>query len=227
MNKWRVIVVAAIIASIVLIVASAFPFERPWTWEPWMWQMGGRPGFEAWWSPRFEAPSMATSLAALAGSLLTNFLVGAIVLFAVPSRMRLMAGALGKGGVQLLRYLAAGASLVIAMAAVGLLAALSIHTFPLLFILLGLLFLVALAGVVAISFELGRTLLKNAGWYEQRPLAALAIGTLIVLALTRIPFLGWPVLAVMWLTGAGVTVATQFGSGRPWSLAPLVEEDLA
>ena len=82
----------------------------------------------------------------------------------------------------------------------------------------------ALVGVVAIEFELGREMLTRAGWYAERPLLALALGTLLIFALTRLPILGWLTLIGAWLTGAGVSVVTRFGSGRSWTLRPLVED---
>jgi hypothetical protein len=96
--------------------------------------------------------------------------------------------------------------------------------FPLPIVLLFGFFLSALCGVVALEFEIGRDLLRRAGWSGASPLAALALGCLLVFAASRIPFLGPLFLALVWLTGAGVVLATRFGSGGRWSLSPLQEE---
>jgi hypothetical protein len=163
-------------------------------------------------------------LGAELANLVSQFLVGVLVLFAAPRRLRRMAAALAGGGRQLLRFALTGLLLAVATAAVGLLAVLSVHTFPLPFILIAAFFLAALIGVVALTYRLGVGLMVRAGWSDQQPLASLALGTLIVFALTRVPFLGVVILAAVWLTGAGAAIASRFGSGEPWSLLPLLEE---
>jgi uncharacterized membrane protein len=134
-----------------------------------------------------------------------------------------MAESLRPGGRLLVRTFLIGLACAILASAVSILAASRADAAgP--FLLLGILFLAALVGVVAIEFELGRELLARAGWYADRPLLALALGTLLIFSLTRLPLLGWLTLVVVWLTGAGTSVVTRFGSGRPWTLRPLVED---
>jgi hypothetical protein len=224
MNRWRVIVVAVIVCSILIIAASEFAFARPWVGVPGRTPWSLRPDVRDWRLMSFGPSGVVRGLTADVGGWLAEFLVGTFLLYLAPRRMRGMARALDTGGVALLRQLAIGLALVVVLAAMAVLAALSIHTLPLPFILVGVFFLAALTGVVAISFELGRAMLARAGWYGQRPLAALALGTLVVFAASRIPFLGVVVLIVVALTGAGVVVATHFGSDQPWSLDPLIEE---
>jgi hypothetical protein len=224
MNQWRAMVVMVISAAIVVMVASTLLFDQPLLRRPWVAPEGL--GSEHW-SRRLSLTQDAsawTDLAALLASLISQFLIGALILYVVPDRMRYMAGALSTGWRRGARYLAIGTLMAIVLAAVGVLSILTIHTFPLPFILLAIFFLAAMCGMVALTFQLGRSLLFKAGWSGRSPLASLALGTLIIFAITSIPFLGGIALILMGLAGAGASIDTHFGSGKTWSLRPLMEE---
>ncbi len=224
MNRWRVVVCLIVVLALVGIVASAFFPTHPFLYGPRPFRFGEGPGLRGW------SPLMGPVLGPLVrilgqvGTLLAQFVVGVIFLYLVPDNIQFMAKSVSLGTRKVLRDLAMGFVLAITLAAVAVLSALSLHTFPLPFILLGLLFVVALAGVLAIALAIGRGLLQRAGWYRQRPLLGLALGILIVSAVALIPILGDVVLGLVLLTGAGVAVATHFGTGRPWRLTPLVED---
>lgn len=99
-------------------------------------------------------------------------------------------------------------------------------TFPLT-VLSGLaLLLLSVWGFLAAAYALGRLLLNRAGWGRASPLWGLALGLLLLLPLARIPFVGGVVILIYIGLGLGLVIATHFGSNRPWSLTPLLEEDL-
>lgn len=225
MTRWRGIVVGCAAASLAAIVAAGMPWAQSWIWPRHPGAFSGRADGLPW-GPGM-APPVVEGVAGMFIALLAQYLLGVVVLFLIPGRVRAMAGTLRTGGRRLARVFLIGLSAVVLIAAIGLLAVLSVQMFPLPFLLLGLLFMAALGGVVAIEFELGRELLARAGWYGDRPLLALALGTLLAFALANLPLVGWPALGGLWLTGAGAAVASRFGSGRTWSLHALVEDGQA
>jgi len=225
MNRWRAIIVAAILVAMLVIIASTLLFDQPLLRRPWV---APKVVKSEYWSRRLsisQDASVRADLAALLAILVSQFLVGVLTLYAVPDRVKFMAEALAIGGRRLLRYLAIGALMTIVLAAVGVLSVLTIHTFPLPFILVVIFFLAALVGTVALAYQLGRSLLHKAGWSRGSPLASLALGTMLIFGVTRIPFLGGISLIIVWLIGAGVAIDTHFGSGKTWSLKPLMEEN--
>jgi hypothetical protein len=222
MNRWRLIVAVCVVAALAVIALANLPWAKPLTWP-------SRPVLTGWHSEvpawRLGAPAQPIEgLAAEGVGLLANYLLGVVMVFVLPRRVRRMAESLRPGGRRLARIFLIGLACAILAAAVSILAAFSVQMLPVPILLLGMLFLATLVGVVAIEFELGRGLLTRAGWYADRPLLALGLGTLLIFALTRLPILGWLALAGAWLTGTGVAVVTRIGSGRSWTLRPLVED---
>lgn len=163
-------------------------------------------------------------LLAQLGAILAQFVVALIVLYLIPDRIRVMTRSLALGPSAILRHLATGLVLAVCLVAVGSLSVISLHMFPLPFILLGLLFGTALMGAAAITLSVGRWLLRRAEWYSNRPVRALALGTLLISAVAVLPVAGDMILALTLITGAGVAMATRFGTGRSWTLDPLVED---
>lgn len=223
MNTWRVIVVSVVVLSLGLIVASALLFDWGPLWQAWRGPLAVRPvGTWLAGAPTPQEPLQRVGLQ-LAG-LVSQFLLAMLVAYSVPRRVRRMADALSYGGWAIVRFLAIGALLAVGLGAMGLLAALSEHTFPVPFFLAVVFFFAAVSGVVALAYQVGRLLLARAEWAQQSPLAGLALGTLILYGLTRVPFLGLVVLIVLSLIGAGAALSTRFGSRERWSLSPLLEE---
>ena len=221
MNAWRTVLFALVLLSLLgMALSSAVP-GLPGRWQ-------GRPGWApehrqwllAGWENRTPLENLGLDLA----SLLSQFLTGAVMIPLVPARIRRVGKALLSGPSALLRYLGTGFMLVIALAGIGLLSALAVYTFPLPFILLAIFFLAALGGTVALTLVLGKTLLERAGWGSTGPLTQLAVGTLLLFGMTHLPYVGLVLLAIAALVGAGAATATHFGSGHPWSLAPLAED---
>ena len=221
MNRWRLIVAASVVAALVVIALASLPWAQSMTWPPRPVLTGWHSEVAAW---RAGAPAPIEGLAAEGVGLLANFLLAVVMVFVLPRRVRRMAESLRPGGRRLARIFLIGLACAVLAAAVSILAAFSVQMLPVPILLLGMLFLASLVGVVAIEFELGRELLTRASWYAERPLLALALGTLLIFALTRLPILGWLALAGAWLTGTGVAVVTRIGSGRSWTLRPLVED---
>ncbi|MEW6568735.1 MAG: hypothetical protein AB1449_11335 [Chloroflexota bacterium] len=225
MKVWRTTVVVVILASVGLMVLAALRPDWGPAWQRWSGLRLMRPGFHPWpWAPGSAGP--IGRLGVQVAGLLAQVLVGVVVAFAWPGPVRRMSDAFAGKRSAWLRFLAIGALLAVALITVSLLAVLSVHTFPLPFVLGAVFFVAALGGVVSLTFRAGRELLTRAGWAGGSPIWSLALGTLIVFALTRIPYLGIAVLIIVWLTGAGAAIATRFGSGEAWSLAPLSEDRL-
>ena len=223
MKAWRWILGGACAAAVVILGGSSFVEAKG------MASRGvgllsagfGNPPWGPGQSPAFVEGNPFVEAAA---GLVSQYLVGVLFMFAAPRMVRRFADALAGGPRNLARFLLTGILLAATLAAMALLTAFYIHLFPLPIVLVFAFFLAALSGVVALEFELGRELLRRAGWSEASPLASLAVGCLLVFAAIRFPYLGPFVLALISLTGAGVVLATRFGSGGRWSLAPLQED---
>ena len=222
LSRW--ILVGAFVAA-VLILAGSSALEAgglrrfPWT-GPDSMSFQDRP-----WAPpgglfRMDVNPYVETLAGL----VSQYLVGLLVIVAAPRLVRRLADSLSGGSRSLGRFLLIGVLLAAALCAVALLSGFYVHTFLLPILLLFAFFAVALGGTVALTYALGRGLFQRAGWGGASPLIILGLGTLIIFAGTRIPYLGLFVLALVWLTGVGAALATRLGRGGQWSLAPLTED---
>jgi hypothetical protein len=216
------VVLGLAIAAVVLILTPELAFD----WSDFR--------FGAWAFPRAVsvpgtglgagwAGGIGLHLARLAG----QYLLGVLVMFAAPRPVRRMADLVEPGGRQLLRFLAIGLLVAVLFVAVGVAAVLSMHTFPVPFLLVGIFFLIALGGTVGLTYALGRAAFRWGRLAEHSPLLSYGMGTLLLYALSQVPFLGPVVLLAAWSIGVGVVIATRFGSGRPWTLEPLMEDRTA
>jgi hypothetical protein len=149
------------------------------------------------------------------------FLAGVLALYVFPRRLRVARDALGQGFREGLRFLGIGVLSALAIGALTALGTFAFVSFPVSLLLVSALLLAFWAGMVAISLALGRNLSRRAGADKSSPLLDLAIGTLVVFALSRIPIAGWAVVGLLGAVSLGVVVATRFGTGGPWSLAEL------
>ncbi len=213
------LVVGLAVVSIAMILTSELVFQ----WGNWWLREGVFPRAVRSGGLHLgaaEAGGLGLHAARLAG----QYLLGVLVLFAAPRPVRRMADLLDRGGREMLRFLALGLMVALLLGAVGVAAVLSMHTFPLPFLLVGVFFLIALVGTVGLTYALGRAALRWGGLSDRSPLLSYGLGTLLLYAFTQVPFLGPLVLLAAWSIGVGVDIATRFGSGKPWTLAPLVEE---
>lgn len=224
MNRWRILVLLVAILAFAAILASSFLPTRGLLFGPRPFAGPDGSAIHGWNSAVLPALQPAGRVLAQLGVLLAQFVVALILLYLIPDRIQVMTHSLTLGPQTVFRHLATGVALVACLAAVGSLSVLSLHMFPLPFILLGLLFASALMGAAAITLCVGRGLLRRAEWYGNRPVRALALGTLIVSAVAVIPVAGDLILALTLISGAGVAVATRFGTGRTWTLDSLVED---
>ena len=224
MNRRRMMVIIIALVAGLLIFISALLGNLAWWSRPLLSMTMARAPHRAWHLALVQDAGVRVNFAVLLAGLVTQFITGVLMLYLIPRQVHNMAQAIARGWRQLLRYLAVGILLAVVLAVVGLLSILALHTMPLLIVLSMIFFLASLSGVLALTYQLGRGLLFQAGWSEGSPLKSLALGTSIFYAITRIPLFGWVALVLLWLTGAGVAVATRLGSGKSWSILPLMED---
>jgi hypothetical protein len=146
------------------------------------------------------------------------YLTSALLLVLFPHRLRLITQAVKSGGLRaqsrlfLIGFLAALAS--------GLLILLARFAFVwavLIVILTGAVFVLSFLGLIGIGLMIGGAIRRWARfasslWIE------LALGSLVLFALGRIPVAGWVCFAVVAAWGLGAVLATHLGSGEAWSL---------
>jgi hypothetical protein len=205
-------------------VLSALYFDIAW-WRRSLASLGAeRAPHRAWRSALLQDVGVRANLASLFANLVTLFLFGVLILYLAPDRIRRMTQESSTGWPRFVRFFAVGVLIMIFLIALGLLSLLTVQTMPLP-IILGMVFMLsALGGMVALAYQLGKALLTRAEWSGRSPLLSLALGTLILFALTNVPYLGGIFLIIVLLTGAGMSIATHFGSGKPWTLGPLMED---
>jgi hypothetical protein len=171
--------------------------------------------------PLSGLPVWATSL----GLFLTLYLAGLASFYVFPDRVRVMRRALTGSLPRLLQIalLGLGFGLVLIAFAIG--AVLARVTFPLTILAALSFFFLSVWGQLSIAYTIGYRLLTRAGWLRSSPAAGLALGLLLTLPLTRIPFAGGLFMLIFFSLGLGIVIATRFGSAEPWNLIPLLEED--
>jgi hypothetical protein len=224
MNRWRIVIVTLVILALLSMVLSALFFDSAW-WRRSLASLGAeRAPHKAWRLALLQDVGVRANLASLFANLVTLFLFGVLTLYLAPGRIRHIAQELSTSWQRFVRFFAVGVLIMIFLSALGLLSLLTVQTMPLP-IILGMVFLLAaLSGMVALAYQLGKTLLIRAEWTGRSPLLSLALGTLILFALTNVPYFGGVLLILILLTGAGLSITTRFGSGKPWTLGPLMED---
>jgi hypothetical protein len=221
MKLWRGVVVIGLVAAVAVILATAFLEATGRIRLPWPMmahQIGTR--FALFGAHRLAAAGPYVEATA---GLLLQFLLGTLILYTIPERMRRLTDAVAGGWREIVRYLAIGLFLALGLGAMALLSAFYVHTAVLPFVLAGALVLAALAGAEALALALGRGLLRRAAWSNSSPLVALLVGTTLLYAVTRIPYLAPVMMTLLGLIGAGAALSTRFGGRRTWTLDPLRE----
>lgn len=228
MKVWRVVLLVVTLAAVAVVLVTGY-FEAsgrirlPW---PAMYRQlhfgGDRLGVL-----RSEPLREVSPYLQAIGGLLSQSLAGVLLLYVAPSRLRRLADAFSPGLVPPLRFLVVGGVLAVALGAVAALASFYVYTFPVPFLLIGVFLVAAMVGGVALAFAFGRGLLRRAGWAGGSPILALVLGTLLLYALTRIPYLAGATVVLIGLTGAGAALSTRFGGRAAWSLEPLQEESVS
>ncbi len=157
--------------------------------------------------------------------LLTFYLCGILVLYVFPSQIRRMEDTLtDSSALQLGRVFLLGLLIAILVGTISFISAMTMSTFPLTIILGITLFLSSFVGFVAFAYALGHKLFAYADWSHLSPIYALLLGLLVLIAAAEIPFLGILFKLVFASLGIGLVIATRFGTGRPWNLAPLADQ---
>jgi hypothetical protein len=159
---------------------------------------------------------MASSLAAYG----VLYLTGALTVLVFPGNLRVVQEAFGRGGRENLRLFGIGALCALALiflTLVGLVVWSSVLLPVPIFVPIALM-LTAWIGLVGLKLALGRWLGRWAGLPQSSPLVDLAIGTLVIVALSSIPFAGRVIFLLVAMLSVGAVVATRFGTGRTWSL---------
>ncbi len=141
-----------------------------------------------------------------------------LVLVLVPGRVRLITRSLQSSRWRdQLRFFVIGLLAVTASISLALLARYASVWFVLIFILTGAVLLLSFMGILCVSLMVGGAVrrwanLKLSLWIE------LALGSLVVFALGRIPVAGWILFVVASAWGLGAVLATHLGTGEAWSL---------
>jgi hypothetical protein len=219
-----VIVAGVAILSLGLIIASALLFDWGPLWRAWRGPLAVRSA-GSWLGGMDEPQGPLQRVGVQLSGLVSQYLVALLIAYVAPRHVRRMADSLSRGSRAIARSFAIGLLSTVALAAIILLASMSIHMFPVPILLAVIIFLAALVGVVALAYQTGRLLLSRAAWAQESPLASLGLGTLILYGLTQVPFFGLLVLIAISLTGVGAALSTRFGGRGRWSLAPLTEEN--
>lgn len=220
MNRWRIIIIGLVFASLFLVLAATW-----FGWEPWSSFRFLR---DRTWMPEgafIQHPWTLQSYPLLSGIgvLFTFYLSGILALFAFPRQIRRMEQALEEPSLGLLRLVLIGLLAGILMVIIAISSALVMGTFPLTIFLGSVLFLSGFIGYVVLAYALGHALFVRAAW-NFSPIYSLLLGLLILFALGEIPFVGIILKVIFASLSVGVVIATRFGTGRPWNLSPLWEE---
>ena len=146
------------------------------------------------------------------------YLMSALLLVLFPRRMRLVTQTVGSGGWRVqLRLFLIGFLATLASGLLVLLARYASVWFVLVIILSGAVFVLSFLGLIGISLMVGGAMRR---WAKFTPSLwiELALGSLVLFALGRIPVAGWLCFAVVAAWGLGAVLATHLGSGEAWSL---------
>ncbi len=221
MSRWRIITITLVIVALALWgalfvlnfrpeLARELPhgFVPPSAASRFARPLSGLPG----WVPSLEL-------------FITLFLAGAAELYLFPLQVKNMVQALSSSR-RLVPITLLGLGFALLLLVFGIGAVLARITFPFTVLSALALLLFSVWGFLAGAFALGRLLLGKAGWGRSSPLLALALGLLLLVPLARIPFVGGLVLIFYVALGLGLVIATRFGSNQPWTLTPLLEEDV-
>jgi MFS family permease len=224
MKKWRILLIVMIILAFIVLVGSELLYERPWAWLAWRNAFMLRDHFLLRNASLIE--DIPRRFLMLFAGLSSLMMISGLMMYASPHRIRRIAECFSTSTKSLLRYSLNGLLGLMALGAIAALSTFSAYTFPFSFLIFLLIFFSSLMGIVGMGYQLGRSLFMRAQWESQSPLLQMSVGILITFATVRIPFLSLPILLVIVSMGFGATLSTHFGSGKVWTLRPLLEEEL-
>ncbi|MBS1245405.1 MAG: hypothetical protein H6R36_60, partial [Chloroflexi bacterium] len=146
------------------------------------------------------------------------YLMSALLLVLFPRRMRLVTQTVRSGGWRVqLRLFLIGFLATLASGLLVMLARYASVWFVLVIILSGAVFVLSFLGLIGISLMVGGAMRRWAK-FTPSPWIELALGSLVLFAVGRIPVAGWFCFAIVAAWGLGAVLATHLGSGEAWSL---------
>jgi hypothetical protein len=217
MNKWRILVILILAASLVLIVGAAI-----FHWNP-LANLAGSGGFRTN-RPFPVVRNNTPALIKIPASFLATFLCSVIALYLFPRHIYHMSEAFSFT-TEIFRQALLGFLFFILIGIATISATLSVFTIPFSTGLLVLIFLSSFVGVSALCLSLGRWLMDRAGWIGYPLPLALGLGLVILYALFNLPFIGIILLILIACLGLGVTVSSRFGTDRTWNISSFIEEE--
>jgi hypothetical protein len=154
---------------------------------------------------------------------LAGYAAAIILLFTVPGRVANIARSFC-GKHELLRQFFIGLAVNLIFVAIIVLSVFTPFTFPLAIFSGLILFAVSFLGSISILFRIAGDFFRWAGLENSSPLLKAGYGLLVFSSLGTLPYFGVALRFFLWLLGSGLVISTKFGSGKKWTLRPLLEE---
>jgi len=219
MTRWRVLIVALILLAILSLFLFVGQAWRDSLSSGFRHDTGQSPLPSAVSDSLAELPIWLSPLATFA----TLLLFGVANFYLFPARVRNLQTALTVSWMRSFHITLAGLAFSLLFVLTAISASLSRATFPLTVLAALVVFVLVLWGYLALAYALGRSLLRKADG-SASPLAALALGLLLLHALIHLPFAGIAFALLSIGAGLGVVITTRFGSMQPWDLNLLLED---
>lgn len=218
MKKWRVGFFLFVTLGLMIILTAPL-----WSHNPYWWMDTDRMLVHRLHRPTFEANPITAGVG-LVINLTALFWGGVLVLYLLTSRIRRMADELKDSLGPLFRLSGLGLAILLVALLTAAAMALTPMTAPMSLLILIMLGLGSILGTTALGFALGRSIATHCAWNIQSPLITFGIGTLILTLLYRLPYVGIGFIILTFFIGLGLVMTTRLGSGRPWTLDPLLED---
>lgn len=173
--------------------------------------------------PFLRNPTGRRGIVSAVGGYAFLFLTGVLALFAFPRPLRRLEDAFRRGGGETVRLFGLGMLTGLAVLLLTALGFFTLAAFPLPILLVVALFFAVWAGMTGLSLAFGRGINRRVGLAQSSPVLDMAIGTLVLFTLSRIPLLGIVILLLLASAALGAAVSTRFGTGGAWTLAALAD----
>ena len=185
------------------------PFRAPFRFDsPQIWLR---------WSPFGMHVAGWQGIVSTAASWVYLYLTSVLMLALVPRRVRLVTRTLKSAGWRArLRLFAIGLLAALISVLMVVLARFTFVWFVLVIVLTGGIFVLSFLGMIGVTLMLGGGLWR---WARLTPSlwGELALGSLVLFALGRVPVAGWILVGMAMIWGLGAVLATHLGSGEAWS----------
>jgi len=185
------------------------PFRAPFRFDsPQIWLR---------WSPFGMHVAGWQGIVSAIASWVYLYLTSVLMLGLAPRRVRLIAQTLQSAGWRAgSRLFAVGLLAALVSVLLVVLARFTFVWFVLVIVLAGGVFVLSFLGLVSVTLMLGGGLWR---WARLTPSrwGELALGSLVIFALGRVPVAGWILVGIVTVWGLGAVLATHLGSGEAWS----------